>query len=137
MLVPYAIDEIFQLVNDVEGYEDFLPGCDKSVVLNPNSTSYEARLDLFAYGMHEQIVTRNTPNGNRTLRLELLEGPFKQLEGCWTFTDYGEGCRVTLDLMCEFQSKLLNAISPAFVKRGVEKTVEAFVKEVRRRHDSG
>lgn len=128
--------EIFDVVNDVDRYQEFLPGCQESSVLNATSTTYDACLEVSAYGIHERIVTRNTPICNQSLRLELIEGPFAQLEGTWTFTDYGEGCRVSLELTCEFASRLLNVFSNNLMKRGIEKTVEAFVTEVRRRHGS-
>ena len=128
--------EIFEVVNDVERYQDFLPGCRESMVLNQTSTTYDAGLEVSAYGVHERIVTRNTPIRNQTLRLVLIEGPFAELEGNWTFSDYGEGCRVSLELTCVFASRLLNVFSNTLMKRGIEKTVEAFVTEVRRRHDS-
>ncbi len=114
----------------------FLPGCKDSEVLNETSTTYDARLDVSAYGIHEKIVTRNTPVLNTSLKLELIEGPFEELEGDWVFMDYGEGCRVSLELTCVFVSRLLNVFSNTLMKRAIEKTVEAFVVEVRRRHDS-
>ena len=134
--MPFTVTEIFEVVNDVDRYQEFLPGCRESSVLNATSTTYDARLEVSAYGIHERIVTRNTPICNRSLQLDLIEGPFAQLEGKWTFTDYGEGCRVSLELTCEFASRLLNVFSNTLMKRGIEKTVEAFVTEVRRRHDS-
>ena len=130
------MSEIFEVVNDVEHYQKFLPGCQESTVLNKTSSSYDAGLEVSAYGVHERIVTRNTPISNQALKLELIEGPFAELEGNWTFTDYGEGCRVSLELTCVFASRLLNVLSNALMKRGIEKTVQAFVTEVRRRHDS-
>ena len=134
--MPYAVTEIFDVVNDVDRYQEFLPGCRESAVLNATPTTYDAGLEVAAYGIHEKIVTRNTPTCNRSLKLELIEGPFAQLEGNWSFTDYGEGCRVSLELTCEFASRLLNVFSNTLMKRGIEKTVEAFIAEVRRRHDS-
>ena len=134
--MPFTVTEIFEVVNDVENYQMFLPGCQDSAVLNETSTTYDARLDVSAYGIHEKIVTRNTPVLNTSLRLDLIEGPFAELEGNWRFTDYGEGCRVSLELKCVFASRLLNVFSNTLMKRAIEKTVEAFVTEVRHRHDS-
>lgn len=134
--MPFTAVEIFQVVNDVEHYQEFLPGCQESVVLNETSMTYDAGIEVSAYGVHERIVTRNTPIANQALKLELIEGPFAEFDGNWIFTDYGEGCRVSLELTCEFASRLLNAFSTTLMKRAIEKTVEAFVSEVRRRHGS-
>ena len=134
--MPFTVLEIFEVVNDVRNYQAFLPGCQESEVLNETPTTYDAELAVSAYGIQEKIVTRNTPVPNTSLKLELIEGPFAELEGNWTFTDYGEGCRVSLELTCVFASRLLNVFSNTLMKRAIEKTVEAFVTEVRHRHDS-
>lgn len=105
-------------------------------MINATSTTYDASLKVSAYGVHERIVTRNTPVCNRSLKMDLIEGPFAQLEGKWTITDYGAGCRVSLELTCEFASRLMQVFSSTLLKRGIEKTVDAFVSEVRRRHGS-
>ncbi len=36
-LVPYSAEQMYQLVNDVHSYPDFLPGCTGSRVLNATS----------------------------------------------------------------------------------------------------
>lgn len=134
--MPYSIDEIFEVVNEVERYKEFLPGCERSTVLKVSQHSYEAQLDIAVFGLTQHMVTRNTPTCNRAIKMELVDGPFERLDGMWTFKDLGEGCRVTLSLECEFDAKLLRLFSTTLAKKGIAKTVEAFVGEVRRRHDS-
>ena len=87
------------------------------------------------YGFEERLVTRNTPVANESLRLQLIDGPFKHLDGMWQFIDLDVGCRVNLELDCEFESGLMRLVTSSLVKRGIEKTVTAFIQEVRRRHD--
>lgn len=87
------------------------------------------------YGIEEKIVTRNSPSPPEELRLTLLEGPFRYLEGSWRFKDLGEGCRVSLEIACDFDSRLLNLSSESLLKRGIEKVVDAFVAEVRTRYE--
>lgn len=106
-------------------------------MVNATCASYDAKLELRGLGVHARMVTRNTPEPNQKLGIELVQGPFTELKGTWTFKDYGEGCRVTLNLTCEFESSLLSVFSNALLKRGIEKTVEAFVNEARRRYDQG
>lgn len=47
--------------------------------------------------------------------MQLVDGPFKRLEGIWRFKDNPLGCKVSLDLEFEFASRLLDkTLSPLF-----------------------
>lgn len=135
MIVPYTVEQTFEVVNDVARYHEFLPGCECSTVFNRTCTTYDARLNLVALGIQKELITRNTPKSNRSLAVELVQGPFIELQGTWRFQDYGEGCRVTLDLDCDFATELIQVFSSTLLKRGIARTVDAFIKEVRRRRE--
>ena len=65
--------------------------------------------------------------------MQLVDGPFNQLEGCWQFESLGEaGCKISLQLNYGFSSKMVglvvgpvfgkiaNSLVDAFQKRAVE-----------------
>lgn len=132
--MPFAIDKVFGVVNDVEHYAAFLPGCRTTKILSHCEKVYVAELDIAMRGVEERIVTRNSIAPPSRLEMSLIEGPFKYLSGIWSLVDLGEGCRVSLELDFEFKSNLLNLSSESLIKKGVEQVVSAFVAEVRARH---
>lgn len=106
-LVRYSPEQMFELVNDVEAYPKRFPWCAGASVLQRDGDVIEARLDLRFAGMRQSFTTRN--NGHRPERLEmhLVDGPFRSLEGVWTFTSMGDaGCKVALELEFEMSSRL-------------------------------
>jgi ribosome-associated toxin RatA of RatAB toxin-antitoxin module len=52
------------------------------------------------------------------MKMTLLQGPFKHLDGTWTFTSLrSDACKVEFDLSYEFSSKILEKlIGPVFSK---------------------
>jgi ribosome-associated toxin RatA of RatAB toxin-antitoxin module len=63
------------------------------------------------------------------MRIRLVEGPFRRLDGGWRFTGLaGRGCKVELSLNYEYSSRILEKlIGPAF-NHIASTLVEAFVK---------
>ena len=135
--MPFPVTSVFQLVNSIDRYKEFLPGCTESSVLSRDVDTYEASIVIQLYGMREQIVTLNQPKSNQSISMNLISGPFRELKGSWLFKDLGEGCRVTLEVECEFESRFQTVITGSVLERGITKTIDAFVGEVRRRHSSG
>ncbi|WP_306462040.1 SRPBCC family protein, partial [Serratia marcescens] len=45
-LVPYSAEQMYQLVNDVDAYPEFLPGCTGSRVLEAGPSQMTAAVDV-------------------------------------------------------------------------------------------
>jgi ribosome-associated toxin RatA of RatAB toxin-antitoxin module len=99
-LVRHTPGQMFDLVNDVEAYPTRFPWCaGASVLEREGDTSLIARLDLRFAGLTRSFTTRNTLERPQRLRLHLVDGPLRTLEGEWTFAALGkDGCRIALAL---------------------------------------
>lgn len=107
-LVTFSQQQMFDLVNDVDCYPEFLPGCVGAKVLRRTGEEVEARLDLEKGSFSQSFVTRNQLEKPHSIEMHLVDGPFKKLEGRWTFEPIGdEGCKVKLRLEFEFKNKLM------------------------------
>ena len=84
-LVMYTPDQMFDLVNDVEAYPSFLPWCRDSKIISKNDKVICATLDIAKGGIHHEFSTRNTLQHGESIRIELIDGPFRHLEGFWQF----------------------------------------------------
>lgn len=65
----------------------------------------------------------------KSIKIQLVKGPFSHLEGVWRFDSLGENaCKVSLDMHFDFSNRLLQlAIGPVF-SQIVNNLVDAFVK---------
>ncbi|MDO6563224.1 type II toxin-antitoxin system RatA family toxin [Amphritea sp. 1_MG-2023] len=127
-LVLHTAEQMFDLVNDVERYPDFLPWCSGSTLIESTETTMQASLRVAKAGLKYSFTTRNEMERPKVIRLELVEGPFSSLSGEWTFKPLSdEACKVSLSLSFAFAGKLTNlAMSKVFNQMAVT-MVEAFV----------
>ncbi|MBY6190370.1 type II toxin-antitoxin system RatA family toxin [Microbulbifer agarilyticus] len=109
-LVMFSAEQMFDLVNDVASYPQFLPGCRGAEVLHQDEETLEARLDLSRAGISQSFTTRNGLQRPTQMTLELVDGPFSAFNGCWTFTPLAEdACKVAFTLSFDVESRLLGA----------------------------
>ena len=128
-LVPYRASEMFDLVDDVSAYADFLPWCNRSEEHSRSEEVVEATLELQKGNISKAFTTRNARVPGESIGLELLGGPFRHLDGGWRFEALGdEGCKVSLELEFEFESRMVDVMFGPFFEETCSSLVDAFVK---------
>lgn len=137
-LVAATPARMFELINEVERYPEFVPGCVASEVLSRTPTEIHARLTVGSGLVRTAFTTRNCLTPDRQVRMELVEGPFKSLLGLWTLapvTDPGSdqvvGCRVSLALDFEPKSGLAGLALGPLIERTAGSLVDAFAARAR------
>jgi ribosome-associated toxin RatA of RatAB toxin-antitoxin module len=115
-LVPYSAEEMYALVADIEAYGRFLPWCGGARIVAREADSVTAAIDIAYHGVRKTFTTRNRLEPGRRMELQLVNGPFKFLQGHWRFEALEErACKVALDLDFEFSNRLLAlAVGPVF-----------------------
>jgi len=110
-LVRRTPERMFDLVNDVEAYPTRFPWCAAARVLErEGDAALVARLELRFAGITQAFTTRNTLERPERLRMQLVDGPLRALEGEWTFTRLGDdGCRIALALDFDYSGRLTGA----------------------------
>ncbi|MDP5210569.1 type II toxin-antitoxin system RatA family toxin [Microbulbifer sp. 2205BS26-8] len=109
-LVMYSAEQMFDLVNDVVSYPQFLPGCRGAEILYRDEETLEARLELSRAGIRQSFVTRNRLQRPYSMTLNLVNGPFEQFTGQWQFDPLAESaCKVTFSLAFSLKSRLVAA----------------------------
>jgi ribosome-associated toxin RatA of RatAB toxin-antitoxin module len=104
-LVTYSAMEMFKLVADVPSYPQFLSWCTATEVHEQNTVFQKASLTVVVAGIRQHFTTMNTLRTGERLEMRLLEGPFRNLQGEWSFVQLGEdGCRISLELDFEMTS---------------------------------
>ena len=128
-LVHYSNDEMFALVSDIEAYPQFLPWCSGARVLSREQDEMIASIGFAVSGVSKSFTTRNRLKPGREISMQLVEGPFSQLEGRWRFIPLGDaGSKISLFLEYDFSSKMVSlAVGPVFNKIA-NTLVDAFQK---------
>ena len=108
-LVKFSANQMFDLVDDIESYPEFLPWCSGSKILKREEGIVEAELLISKAGFNKSFATRNRSDGHGKLFMSLLDGPFSSLEGVWNFMPLREDAsKISIDLEFEMNGKLAN-----------------------------
>jgi ribosome-associated toxin RatA of RatAB toxin-antitoxin module len=128
-LLPYPAEAMYDLVNDVARYPEFLPWCRNVSVLSRRDIEIRARLELVRGGLHRTFITRNSMQPGRNIAIELEDGPFRHLQGNWHFENLGpEGSKITLNMEFEFNSKLIDMMAGPVFHEICSSLVNAFMR---------
>lgn len=107
-LINYSAQQMFDLINDIEAYPQYMEGCVGARVLARGEDWVEARLELSKAGVTQSFSTRNQLQSPHKMTMNLVDGPFNYLRGIWQFTPLGEGaCKVGFLLEFEMKNRLL------------------------------
>ncbi|MBS3796283.1 MULTISPECIES: type II toxin-antitoxin system RatA family toxin [unclassified Pseudoalteromonas] len=132
-LVMYSSKEMFDLVNDVDAYPEFLPHCSDAKVFSKQHNHMRAGLEISKAGLKKWFTTENTLDAeHHTIALALVDGPFKHLHGHWQFKPLDEhACKVSLKLEFEFASKLVEMAFGRVFNEVAKNMVQAFTQRAK------
>ena len=80
--VAYTCEQMYQLVNDIEHYSDFLPYFSSGVVHYKDEDEVQAKLVISAAGMSKSFTTCNRLQANKMIEMRLIDGPFSHFLPC-------------------------------------------------------
>lgn len=127
--VPFTARQLFDLVNHIEQYPEFLPGCSDTKILSKTAEEIQATI-FFSKGiLRKSFSTVNRLIPDSRIEMRLLQGPFRYLEGAWQFNPTQEGgCEIAFNLSFEFSNKLFAlALGPLF-QQMTHSLVQVFIR---------
>ena len=134
-LVTFTPGQMFDLVVDVERYCEFLPWVKGARVHERTGRDLRATLTMERAGVKQSFTTRNEMDRPNWMSLELVEGPFRTLDGLWTFTPIGAaGTKVVLDMKFEFGNPLASLLFGKAFEQSVGELIDAFVARAKSIH---
>lgn len=131
-LVERSAEQMFDLVNDVVRYPEFIQGCDAARVIEQREGFLEAELSLSASGFQQNLTTRNTLVRPDSMEIKLVNGPFSQFSGGWKFQKLSDNaCKVTFELNFKMKNPLKGAAMSMVFKQLAGKVVDSFVERAK------
>ena len=119
---------MFELVNNINDYSQFLNWCDSSSILNESDNQITASVQINKSGFNQTFTTINTLTPYQSIQMQLLDGPFDELTGEWRFEPLGDNAsKIYLNLEFSFKSMLVDmTVSPVF-KSIANSQLDAFI----------
>jgi len=124
VIVPRSPRRMFELVDEVESYPEFLPWCAATQLFERSAGITRARIDIDYHGLKSHVTTVNRKQPYERMDLEFVDGPFRTFRGHWRFAALGEeGARVEF----AFASASMDAVLAPVFGHIMETLVDRFV----------
>ncbi len=126
-LLHYSARQMYDLVVDIERYPEFLNWCSSTRIVERSEHEVVASIDISFKGLHRSFTTRNRMDNGRSVRIELVDGPFRTLNGIWNFIELDEeSCKIELDLEFDFSTAFLARIVGPVFSQIANRQLDAF-----------
>ena len=131
-LIAESPDRMYELINDIERYPEFVPWCTAARVESRKEGEVVATLAIKRGPLRAEFTTRNLLESDKRVLMQFVSGPFRVLEGLWTLTPLGDlGCRVELEMRFEFANRVAGTLFAPLFEDTAASLVDAFVKRAR------
>lgn len=126
-LVWHPAKRMYEVVNDVVAYPEFLPWCAATEVRQVNDQEVLASLEIAKGGVRHRFTTRNLLTEPSEIRIGLVDGPFSHLQGIWRFLPLSEDAsKVVLTLDFEFSGAVTRMALGSVFNQAANSMVDAF-----------
>lgn len=127
-LLKHTPQQLFDLVADVDRYQEFLPWCVASRVNRRDGDTIHADLVIGYKMFREKFTSRVTLNRPDRIDVQYSDGPFKYLHNHWIFVPQDGGRTTMIDFYVdfEFRSRILQGLIGAVFGEAVHRMVRAF-----------
>ena len=124
------IETIFNLINDIKSYPNYLPWCTKTEVSEESDNSIIGKIFISKSFINWNFSTKNIVKKNKSISLELVDGPFESLNGTWSFLPTDKfNTKVSLEINYQFKSSIIElSIEPIFTSI-MNSILKSFVQE--------
>ena len=131
-ILPYAPEQLANLVADVEAYPAFVPWITSMRIWNKRDEAPGVRLLDAEAGVGFAFLTERFSTWVRhdihapKVEVGLIRGPFKHLKNRWEFHAHPEGTRLEFFIDFAFKSRMLDMMLQANFDRAVDKLIQCF-----------
>ncbi|MEC9066324.1 type II toxin-antitoxin system RatA family toxin [Pelagerythrobacter marinus] len=130
--VPYSAEQMFDLVADVARYKEFLPWVIATRVRSDSEDEMIADMVVGFKSFRESFTSRVTKRRPEMIDVVYVDGPLRDLDNEWHFTDLPEGgSRIDFSVQFTFKNRVFEALAGQYFDRAFRKMVAAFEDRAR------
>jgi len=125
--LPYTPEQLFDLVADVERYNEFLPWVVAVRIRSASEKEIVADLVVGFSAFKERFTSRVSLDKPHRIHVDYIEGPLKYLRNEWRFDpapDGGTNLYFSVDFA--FRSRIFQALAGEMFDRALRRMTDAF-----------
>ncbi|WP_336961253.1 type II toxin-antitoxin system RatA family toxin [Sphingobium aquiterrae] len=125
--LPYTPEQMFDLVADVQSYDQFLPWISAIRVREDSETLMVADIIVGFKGLRESFTSRVNKTRPERVHVDYVDGPLKHLHNDWRFRPDGHGgVLVDFEVEFAFKNRLFEALAGQVFHSALRKMIGAF-----------
>jgi coenzyme Q-binding protein COQ10 len=125
--LPYTPEQLFDLVADIERYDEFLPWVVAVRVRSSSDAETVADLVVGFNAFKERFTSRVTKQRPAHICVDYIEGPLKYLKNEWRFEAApAGGTEVFFSVDFAFRSRIFEALAGQMFDRALRRMTGAF-----------
>ena len=126
----YSPEQLYELVADIERYDEFLPWCLRSRFKSRESDELVIAELVIGFKMfRERFVSKVHLDKHKKIHVDYLEGPMKHLSNEWRFDEvdgHPDKCEVHFFVDFEFRNPLLQRVVGVLFTEAFRRMVRDF-----------
>lgn len=131
-LVEYTVEQMFDLVNDIASYPEFMQGCDSAEVLEQSEDCLIGKLSLSKGGVSQTFTTRNSLQRPESITMQLVEGNFSSFSARWVFLPLSDAAsKISLHMVFEFKPGLVDMTLEKMLSSAANSLVDSLVERAK------
>ena len=135
-LVPYSAEQMFDLIEQVERYPEFLPWCTRTQLIERSDDIVAAMVEVGFRELNVRVTTRNEKRRPEWMAIRMQDGSFRHFVGEWRLLPLGTlGCRIDFSLRYELALHTEKLAGP-LIDRAANQMVDAFVRRAEAVYES-
>jgi coenzyme Q-binding protein COQ10 len=125
--LPYSAEQLFDLVADVNRYQEFLPWVAATRVRSNSETEMVADLVVGFRAIKETFTSRVRKRRPEEIVIDYVEGPLKYLHNSWKFRPDGKG-GTDIDFCVDFafRNRIFETLAGQMFDRALRRMIGAF-----------
>jgi len=126
--LPFSAAQMYALVADVGHYQEFLPWVVGTRIKSDSETEMVADVLVGFKGLREQFASRVLKEKDKSIVVDYLDGPLKQLHNEWSFRPRAEGgSYVDFYVEFTFKNRMFEKLAGQMFAKALHKMTSAFV----------
>ena len=124
------INEVFDVLNNVDDYESFIPFCSQSEIIDEQGNAINASLKLSFLGSSSEFITQNEFKRNEFIDMNLVKGPFNSFNAYWLFHPVNED---ETQLTFKMSYSINNPITDLIISKNIDTVSEQIIEEFKKK----
>jgi coenzyme Q-binding protein COQ10 len=136
-ILPYAAEQLFDLVADVGRYQEFLPWVAATRIRSNDAADMVADLVVGFGAFKETFTSKVHKRRPEEIEIDYVEGPLKYLRNSWRFRPVPGGTEVDFCVDFAFRSRIFEAIAGQMFDRALRRMIGAFEERAHQLYGAG